>query len=150
MLAKSNSTIADEGTIMKFKSAVDRWYYFVIITAAAIVLLAVVPAVRSGELSILFGGATIVVSLGLPIWLLFSTNYRIDAKSLRIRSGPFSWTIALDEIRSISPSRSVLSSPALSLHRLEIQYGPGKRILVSPADHDAFIEAVNQATRNKF
>lgn len=135
---------------MKFKSAVDRWYYLVIVAAAVIVLLAVVSAVRSGELSILFGGATIVVSLALPIWLLLSTNYQIDTKSLRIRSGPFSWTIALDQIQSIAPSKSVLSSPALSLDRLEIRYGAGKRILVSPVDHDAFIEAVNQATRKKF
>ena len=133
---------------MKFKSAVDWWYYVIIIAAAAIVLMAVVPAVRSGELSIIFGAATIVLSLGLPVWLLFSTNYRIDATSLRIRSGPFSWTIALDQIQSMAAKRSALSSPALSLNRLEIQYGPGKRILVSPANHDAFIDAVNQARRN--
>ena len=134
---------------MKFNSAVDWWYYLVIVTAAAIVLLAIVPAIETGELSIFSGAATIVLSLGLPIWLLFSTNYQIEANSLRIRCGPFSWTIALDQIQSITPSKSVLSSPALSLNRLEIQYGPGKRILVSPADHDAFIEAVNQAARRK-
>jgi len=134
---------------MKFKSAVDGWYYLVIVSAAAIVLLAVIPAVRSGELSIIFGAATFVVSLALPVWLLFSTSYRVDTTSLRIRSGPFSWTIALEQIQSMAPSKSVLSSPALSLRRLEIQYGPGKRILVSPADHDAFIDAINQARRNK-
>ena len=134
---------------MKFKSAVDGWYYLVIVSAAAIVLLAVAPAVRSGELSLFFGAATFVVSLALPVWLLFSTSYRVDATSLRIRSGPFSWTIALDQIRSMAPSKSMWSSPALSLHRLEIRYGQGKRILVSPADHDAFIDAVNQARRNK-
>jgi len=135
---------------MKFRSAVDWWYYLVIVAAMAIVLFAVIPPMRSGELSIILAAITIIVSLGLPVWLLISTNYQIDTKSLRIRSGPFSWTIALDEIQSIAPSKSVLSSPALSLDRLEIQYGPGKRILVSPADHEAFIEAVKQAKRDKF
>ncbi len=134
---------------MKFKSAVDWWYYLVIVAATVIVLFAVIPLVRSGELSIVFGAATIIVSLGLPVWLLFSTNYQIDAKSLRIRSGPFVWTIALDEIQSIAPSKSVLSSPALSLNRLEILYGRGKRILVSPANPVEFVAAVNQATRTK-
>jgi hypothetical protein len=134
---------------MKFKSAVDWWYYLVILAAAAVVLLAVVPPVRSGDLSMVFGAATIILSLGIPIWLLLSTSYRVEAKTLLIRSGPFSWTIALDEVQSIKPSRSVLSSPALSLNRLEIRYGRGRRILVSPADRDAFIEAVNQATQGR-
>lgn len=134
---------------MKFKSAVDWWFYLVIIAAIAIVFVAVIPPVLGGEISIIFGGATVIVSLGLPIWLLFSTSYRVDTKSLVIRSGPFSWTIPLNEVQSIKPSRSALSSPALSLNRLEIRYGRGKRVLVSPADHDAFIDAVKKTTRTK-
>jgi hypothetical protein len=134
---------------MKFKSAVDWWFYLVIIVAIAIVLIAVIPAVHSGELSVVSGAATIFVSLALPTWLLFSTSYRIDAKTLLVRSGPFTWTVPLNEVQSISPSRSVLSAPALSLNRLEIQYGRGKRILVSPADQEAFIDAMNSATHAK-
>jgi uncharacterized membrane protein (UPF0182 family) len=136
-----------EVKVMKFKSAVDWWYYLVIVAAAAAVLFAVLPPVLSGDLSIVFGGATILLSLGLPIWLLVSTSYWVDTSSLLIRSGPFSWTIALVDVQSIKPSRSVLSSPALSLNRLEIRYGRGRRILVSPADRDAFIDAVNQVTQ---
>ncbi len=128
---------------MKFKSAVDWWFYVIIVAAAAVVLVAVIPSVQSGELSLLAGGTTILLSLALPVWLLFSTSYRVDSSALRIRSGPFSWTIPLSEVKSISPSRSPLSSPALSLNRLEIQYGRGKRILVSPVDQDAFIDAMN-------
>jgi hypothetical protein len=129
---------------MIFKSAVDRWYYAVIIAAAIVVLFSIVSPIRSGHLSVTLGGAIVLLSLGLPLWLLFSTSYRVDTQSLFVRSGPFSWTIPLAEIRSVEPSRSLISSPALSLDRLEIRYGNGKSILVSPADRENFLETVNR------
>ena len=131
---------------MVFNSAVDWWYYVVIVVVAIVVLFSVVPPMRSDQLSILGGVAIIIVSLGLPVWLLLATNYRTDAESLYVRSGPFSWTIPLAEIESVKPSRSSLSSPALSLDRLEIRYSGGKRILVSPRDRDSFIDAVTTGT----
>jgi hypothetical protein len=36
----------------------------------------------------------------------------------------------------------VLSSPALSLNRLEIRYGNGKRMLLSPQDAAGFLKAI--------
>jgi len=51
----------------------------------------------------------------------------------------------LTEIHSVESSKSVLSSPALSSDRLEIFYGKGKRILISPADREGFIAAINQS-----
>lgn len=129
---------------MTFKSAVDWWYYLIVVSAAALALFAVGPPLRSGELSLVVGVATIVLTLLLPVWLLVSTRYRIGTKSLQVRSGPFSWTIALADVQSIKPSKSLLSSPALSLKRLEIQYGRGKRILVSPEDPGAFINAIDR------
>jgi len=129
---------------MKFKSAVDRWYYMVIISAAIVVLLAVVPPMISGHLSIPLGAATIFLSLALPVWLLFSTSYHVDAEFLLIKSGPFSWTIPLAGVESIEPSRSWMASPALSLDRLEIRYSDGRRILVSPLDRVTFLDAVNR------
>jgi Bacterial PH domain len=127
---------------MAFKSAVDWWYYVLIVVVGFVVMFSVVPPMQSGELSLLFGAAIIILSLCLPVWLLFSTNYRTDAKSLYIRSGPFSWTIPLAEIESVTPSRSLWSSPALSLDRLEVRYSGGKQILVSPRDRELFIDAL--------
>lgn len=127
---------------MVFNSAVDWWYYVLIVVVAIVVLFSVVPPMQRGQLSILLGTAVIILSLCLPVWLLFSTSYGTDAESLYIRSGPFSWTIPLAEIESVKPSRSSWSSPALSLDRLEIRYSGGKRILVSPRDRESFINAV--------
>lgn len=131
---------------MVFKSAVDWWYYVLIVVVAIVVLFSVVPPIRSGHLSGLPGVALILLSLGLPVWLLFSTHYRTDIDSLYVRSGPFSWIIPLAEIESVKPSRAAWSSPALSLDRLEIRYSGGKRILVSPRERDAFIDAVSKST----
>jgi membrane protein YdbS with pleckstrin-like domain len=129
---------------MIFKSAVDGWYYVVIVAVAIVVLFSIVPPIRSGHLSVTLGGAIVILSLGLPLWLLFSTSYRVDTQSLFVKSGPFSWTIPLAEIQSVEPSRSLISSPTLSLERLEIRYGNGKSVLVSPADRESFLETVNR------
>ena len=83
-----------------------------------------------------------MIALALPVWLLVSTFYTIGDEELLIRSGPFNWTIKLADIRKIESSRSVLSSPALSLDRLKIEYEPGKVILVSPKDKEAFVKAL--------
>jgi hypothetical protein len=44
----------------------------------------------------------------------------------------------------MTESRSPFSSPALSLDRLQIDYGAGKSILISPADKEGFIEAIEE------
>ena len=78
-----------------------------------------------------------------------STNgitYEIRDTDLLVRSGPFRWKINLEDIRSIQPSHSLISSPALSLDRLEIRYGSGQVILISPKDHAAFIDQLATST----
>ena len=95
--------------------------------------------------NVALAGGIFLLAVALPLWLLLGTFYRIDDEHLRIRSGPFRWTIRLRDITSVRPSRSPISSPALSLDRLEITYGAGQRILVSPRDHGAFIAAIGQA-----
>lgn len=69
-------------------------------------------------------------------------------RELLVRSGPFRWRIAIDGIESIRPSRSPLSSPALSLDRLEITYGGGRRLLISPEDREGFLEAIVARSRH--
>lgn len=60
-----------------------------------------------------------------------------------IETGLRKTRIELKDITEITPSRNSVSSPALSLDRLKVQYGD-KSILISPKDRDAFIEAVKQ------
>lgn len=85
----------------------------------------------------------LILSVILPLFLLWiwcTTFYILDEESLVIRYGPFSKTIPLQSIRSVKKTRNPLSSPALSLQRIEIAYGKYDFVLISPKDRDAFIE----------
>lgn len=80
----------------------------------------------------------------LPLWLVLDTNYTRTAQELLIRSGPFRWRIPLSAVHEVSPSRSWVSAPALSLDRLCIRYGQGSSILVSPREKQRFVEALRE------
>ena len=129
---------------MRFKSRVDWWYYLAIIISAVVVIIAVLPAIQNGQLSPAMALFILLLALAIPIWLLWSTDYRVIDETLRVRSGPFYWSIPLNEIRGVNPSRSLIASPALSLDRLAIHYGSGKKLLVSPADKASFLQAIRQ------
>lgn len=127
----------------EFRSAVDGWLWAVFGISTTVSIAALVPVFA---LRVPWGWAFALVTLGLgvglPLWLFRSTAYVVDDTTLRIRSGPFRWSVPLAEIREVRPSRSPLSSPALSLDRLEIRYGRGSAILVSPADRAGFLAAI--------
>ena len=55
------------------------------------------------------------------------------------------WNGGEIEIQDITPSRNILSAPALSLDRLKIRFGKRAFILVSPEDKDGFLRAVKEA-----
>jgi hypothetical protein len=76
---------------------------------------------------------------GLPLWTLLGTRYTIDGTLLFVRSGPSRWTIPIRDIRSITPTRALTSSPALSLDRLRIEYSDGRVLLVSPREKETFL-----------
>ena len=120
-----------------FPSKVDTWL--------ALALLAGVGAAIVGVLaagSVLpWPVALVVLGLGcvLPVWLLVSTRYTLDDDKLVVRSGPFRWRVPIREIKSVTPTRCALSSPALSLDRLRIEYGDSRSIMVSPKNRGGFL-----------
>ncbi len=129
---------------MKFQSAVDIWFYLLalVLPGAIFIFIAMtIGAVDTVEIFVI--GLVAVLTLGFPVWLLFSTYYLVEANTLKVRCGPFKWLIPLYAIKSVKPSRSILSSPALPLSRLEIKYGQGQTILVSPKDVDGFQSAIS-------
>ena len=90
--------------------------------------------------------AMIVAALAIVALLgsmLVGTHYTVDENALRIACGPFRWTVPIDAIKSVEATRNPLSSPALSLDRLQIDYGK-RRIMVSPADKNGFLQAIGQ------
>ena len=128
---------------MKFKSAVDLWFYLLTLVLPIVIIPYVIQNIGTADPTSLGIIALVTFStLGIPLWLLLSTYYLVEDRILKIRSGPVRMSIPLNEINSVKPSRSLLSSPALSIKRLKISYGANKTVLVSPKDEKGFRRAI--------
>ena len=129
-----------------FVSKVDAWISGIAVAAGftclSIAALMALFSTSTAEMAVLAG--IVLLTLVLPIWLLLDTNYTVTGEELRIRSGPFRWRIALSEVRQVSPSRSWMSSPALSLDRIRVQYGTARSVLVSPREKQRFVDCLRE------
>lgn len=131
-----------------YRSKVDIWLFVVLAFAALAALYSAAQTMAAGTTgSILVAVLVALVGVGLPLWLLFSTRYTLEAAYLLAQSGPFKWVVPLADIKSITPSNNPLSSPALSLDRLRIDYGKGRMLLISPRDKEQFLQDVEAARR---
>ena len=91
------------------------------------------------------GGVALAVlglSVGLVAWIFASTSYRFTDDALLVQSGPMRVKVPLTTIRRVTRTSSILSAPALSLRRLEITYGSGRVIVISPNDEAGFLAAL--------
>jgi len=127
---------------MRFESKRDLWIVLLLRLVPVVVLLVIGNAwyQMHGDVRGPIAGAIILILLELFFIesVLRSTYYVIEGDTLIIRSSFITWRLPIGEIRSVTPTRSALSSPALSLDRLRIDYG-GKWILVSPAERERFV-----------
>lgn len=123
----------------KFKSKIDLWL---------VVLLILIFGFQLREL----GNAQKWVSFSFTLSILAfiahlfaNTFYEIENNKLRIKSGFLvNSLIEIKNIKKVSETFNVLSSPALSLDRLEIFYGKNNSILISPKDKTRFFEAIKK------
>ncbi|MDP5134310.1 MAG: PH domain-containing protein, partial [Paraglaciecola sp.] len=123
-----------------FRSKVDTWLGIVLVAAALAVLYGVIHSLNSGDnADIVASLFALLVSTGLPIWLINSTRYTLTEQQLLVQSGPFQWQIPIVQISNITPTINPLSSPALSLDRLRIDYGQGRSLMISPKQQQQFL-----------
>lgn len=134
---------------MTFKSKVDAWLIIVIVAALLSPIVVVLinpnvprhPAMGNGTL---FG--IVLVSMlvpgGLIAWLFTTTDYTVTVTELVVRSGPISQRVPLGSITKLVKTRSILSAPALSLDRIEVQYGKHGTLVISPDDKEGFVGAI--------
>jgi len=87
-------------------------------------------------------GAIVIGCVALFALHLFSTNYyTVSGNVLYVKSSfLINKTIDIGSITKITPTRNILSSPALSLDRLEIFYNKYDSIMISPNDKAGFID----------
>jgi membrane protein YdbS with pleckstrin-like domain len=127
-----------------YRSKIDTWLLGVFAVSALMAVGACLPALRNEGLAVLFVAVpTLAVGLGLPSWLIASTSYTLTDDELLVRSGPFRWVVPFQKITSVTLTRNPLSSPALSLDRLRIEYA-GRWIMISPHDRGAFVEELRE------
>ncbi|MCP4323322.1 MAG: PH domain-containing protein [Alteromonadales bacterium] len=125
-----------------YKSKVDLW--LILILTFSIGLCAWEAWGLIANSSFVLASFLFVIGVGLPLWLLIGTKYIVADNELKIVCGPFRWKIEISSITKVTNSRSLSSSPALSLDRLEIEFESGKRVLVSPKNRGDFLVAINQ------
>jgi len=128
-----------------FPSKVDAWLAAIVVVAA-VAALCVTGALLVSDVPSRLPLAVFLGAIGgvLPLWVMGATRYIVGPGELRIVSGPFRWRVPLSEIRAVAPTRNPLSSPALSLDRLRIEYGRGKWIMISPRDRQAFVSELRR------
>ena len=77
--------------------------------------------------------AGLIVMYGLILHMFFNTTYTIDQQMLHIRCGFFRYKpINIMNMKKISKSSSIISSPAASFDRIEISYGKFDELIISP------------------
>jgi hypothetical protein len=123
-----------------YRSQVDSWLLVVFALSAVAAAGACLTLLYYGSyLEWMVGGLTLMVGIGLPLWILNSTTYTVTTGFLVVRSGPFHWGVPLRQISKITPTNNPLSSPALSLDRLKIDYSDVKSIMISPENRREFL-----------
>lgn len=133
---------------MIYYSKKDWWLVVILVIVAVVIILQFIWGIYNllsskgntqvGWLSILINVVTgfVIVGVTHPLY------YQITASDLSIRSGLLRWQIPLTSVYEVRPTRNPLSSPALSLDRLRVDYqsnGKLKSILISPEDKAEFM-----------
>lgn len=130
-----------------FRSKVDGRFKWIGLLMPCLALLALFSAQPGNRLLWIPVGTMFLATL-LVCWTLISTYYELQREHLVAHCGPFTWRIPLAEISEVRESHSTRSGPALSMDRLEIVYGGGKVLVISPADKPAFIMALRRSAPN--
>lgn len=127
----------------KYPSKIDTWFIGLMVASLGIPLIL---SVWERDWCVLF----IMVITTLFVGNIFlSTHYTINGENLMIKSGIIiGKTIKIKDIYRIEKTNSILSSPALSLDRIEIFYGNQNSIIISPKEKMDFITELLKVNEN--
>ena len=125
-----------------YRSKVDLWLLLFIY---AVIIASVVPIGCSGDV---LKSVILAAILLAPITAyMFNIKYIIRGSSLIVRIGLFSYVYDINDIKSIKPTHTLLSAPAASLDRLEINF-THDTVIVSPKHKDDFIRQLREVAQD--
>jgi hypothetical protein len=114
-----------------------------------------VPSLINGRFNVKSIGFLAILTLifAFIAHLFLKTEYTIDNDKLKIKCGLFSFKpIDINEIRVITKTKSIISSPAPSFDRIELKYGEFNEVIISPKDKFQFakdLTRINQKIKNE-
>ena len=135
---------------IRYRSKKDAWLIAIIAVAFLITLISLIlTLITPGALQ---QGGWVSVVVVVVVWafvasLIWPLYYEITPSDLIVRSGLLHWNIPLSSIQQVHPSHNMLTSPALSLDRLRIEYlqnGKTRFMLISPKDKTGFLRDLAQ------
>ena len=91
----------------------------------------------------------LIILYGFILHMFFNTIYTIDQQMLHIKCGFFRYnSINIMDIKKISKSSSIVSSPAASFDRIEITYGKFDELIISPKYKFKFADDLQKINSN--
>jgi hypothetical protein len=131
---------------VRFESKVDMWLVAIVVASFALpVVLGISRMIRSGfdrQVVPLLIVLIVVAPSALLTGFIFTNTYYVVTDESIVAHCLFRTTVPLASVKRLRPTRNPLSSPALSLDRIEIVSNSGARLLVSPKDKEAFVNAI--------
>ena len=86
-------------------------------------------------------GLFLILIFGLITHMFFNTVYTIEENKINIKCGFFIYKpVAISDIKEITKSSNIISSPAASFDRIEIKYGKFEELIISPKNKFEFAE----------
>ena len=114
-----------------YRSKVDVW---LVALSVGIMAAACVPGLFFGALT------ACLLSLALVVSVMFSIRYEISGDKLRVVCcWIFIETFDIHKITSVKPTRTIISSPAASLDRIEVRAGR-RSVVISPRSKHQFVK----------
>lgn len=156
------STVCDKSDILlnrKVKALMTKKYpskisYGLLSFIFLVFYAPIVPAFLRDEINSKIIGFIVFQSFvfALIVSLFLKTEYIIDKTQLIIKCGFFSYKpIDIKQIKEISETKSIQSSPAPSFDRIEIKYGKFDETIISPQNKFSFAKdlvKINPSIKN--
>ncbi|HOI86801.1 MAG TPA: PH domain-containing protein [Lentimicrobium sp.] len=121
--------------VIFFRSKRSAWY--TLATLLTIVIFVVLLLQEPW-----FTGLLLLPLIAIMVSIYFRTHYRIHpVNGLTVTCGLlYKKTFDIQKLQSIRPTTNPLSSPALSVKRLELRFKNKETVMISPVNREEFIE----------
>ena len=83
----------------------------------------------------------LIILFGFVLHMFLNTTYKIEKGKLYIKCGFIKYRpVNIGEMKKVSKSSNIISSPAASFDRIEITYGKFDELIISPKYKTKFVE----------